>query len=455
MNVLGYLQRLGKALMLPIATLPIAGILLRLGQPDVFDIPFIAEAGNAIFSQLPLLFAAALAAGLNKDNDAAGAIAGIVGYFVLTEALAVLDPSLNLGVFGGVIMGITAGELYRRFHTIRLPEFLGFFAGKRFVPIITGVSALVIALIMSVVWPTVSSGIDIMSNWMLESDIGGKFGYGFVNRMLLPIGLHHILNSIVWFGMGEYEGVTGEMLLFAAGDPSAGLMLSGYYVVTLFALPAACLAIYQCAHKDKKAAVGGMLASIAFTAFLTGITEPIEYTFMFLAPVLYFFHAILTGLALVIAAALNIHMSFGFSSGLIDYFIFFNAPAANNAWMLLPLSLVFALIYYTLFVFAIKRFDIKTPGREDEVEATVVASKNEDELAQQYLLALGGKSNLESIDACITRLRLTLINPSLVDEDTLKQLGAKGVVKVGEKNLQVVLGPLAEIMAGKMKNTSA
>ncbi|MFO6424708.1 N-acetylglucosamine-specific PTS transporter subunit IIBC [Motilimonas sp. KMU-193] len=451
MNILGYLQRLGKALMLPIATLPVAGLLLRLGQPDVFAMPFIEAAGSAIFSQMPILFAAAIAAGLSKNSDAAAALAGMVGYFILTEALKVLDPALNLGVFGGVMIGVLAGELYNKFHDIRLPEFLGFFGGKRFVPIITGLSALGLAVLMSIIWPPVSAGIDAFSNWMLASEVGGKFGYGFVNRLLIPVGLHHIINSIVWTVMGEYNGVTGEMLRFAAGDPDAGLMLSGFYPVLMFALPASCLAIYHSARKENRPAVGGMLLSIAFTAFLTGITEPIEYTFMFLAPVLYFIHAVLTGVSLAVAAALDIHMSFGFSAGLIDYVLFFNAPAAKNAWMLVPLGLAFSLVYYSLFMLAIRIFNIQTPGRE---EASVTEQANDldsSELAHSYIRALGGKANLTQIDACITRLRLSIADKSQVDEAQLKALGAKAVVHVGDKNLQVILGPMAEIIAGEMK----
>ncbi|WP_028022296.1 N-acetylglucosamine-specific PTS transporter subunit IIBC [Enterovibrio calviensis] len=451
MNVMGYLQRLGKALMLPIATLPVAGLLLRLGQPDVFGMPFIEAAGSAIFSHMPILFAAAIAAGLSKNTDAAAAIAGMVGYYILTEALQVLNPELNLGVFGGVIVGVLAGELFNKYHNIRLPEFLGFFGGKRFVPIVTGVCALLLAVLMSVIWPPISAGIDAFSYWMLDSEIGGKFGYGFINRMLIPVGLHHIINSIVWTVMGEYNGVTGEMLRFAAGDPSAGLMLSGFYPILMFALPASCLAIYHSARKENRPAVGGMLLSIAFTAFLTGITEPIEYTFMFLAPVLYFIHAVLTGVSLVIAAALDIHMSFGFSAGLIDYVLFFNAPSAKNAWMLVPLGLAFSLAYYSLFMLAIRLFDIQTPGREDTTMVMANSDVDSSQLAHDYIKALGGKTNLTHIDACITRLRLTVNDKNIIDEPQLKALGAKAVVHVGDKNLQVILGPMAEIVAGEMK----
>lgn len=450
MNILGYFQKLGKALMLPIAVLPVAGILVRFGQPDLLDIGFIAQGGQAIFDNLPLLFAMGVAAGLSKDNSAAAAIAAVVGLFVMNAALSVLNKDINMGAAGGIIAGVVAGHLYNRFYTIKLPEFLGFFAGKRFVPIITGLSALALALAFSIIWPPIQAVINSLGEWMLSSGSAGTFSYGVGNRLLIPFGLHHILNTMVWFVFGEYNGVTGEISRFWANDPSAGVMLSGFFPVMMFGLPAAAIAFYVTAKAENKVKVGGMLASVAFTSFLTGITEPLEFLFMFLAPALFVVHAILMGISLVVAQALDIHLVFSFSAGLIDYVLNFNAPAAKNTWMLIPVGLVFGAVYFVVFVTAIRVFNLKTPGREDDVEAATDDSEST-ELVTSYMGALGGKANLTDIDACITRLRLTVVDRNLVDNEKLKKLGAKGVVNVGANNVQVVLGPQAESVATALK----
>lgn len=453
MNILGYAQKLGKALMLPIAVLPVAGLLLRFGQPDLLDLAFIAEAGQVIFSNLPLLFALGVAAGLSHDNSSAAAIAGGVGYLIMTAALKSLDESLNPDALGGIIMGITAGHLYNRFHNIKLPEFLGFFGGKRFVPIVTGLAALVVALLLSVIWPGVQSAIGAMGDWLLESGPAGAFTYGFANRLLIPFGLHHIINSIVWTVFGEYNGVTGELARFWAEDPTAGYILSGFFPVMMFGLPAGAYAMYLAAKKENRANVSGMLISVALTAMLTGITEPLEYLFMFLAPVLFVLHAILMGISVMIAQMLEVRLVFSFSAGLIDYLLNFNAPNANNAWILLPMGLAFAAVYFVVFSVAIRMMNLPTPGREEEVSQIKTGGEAElpDELAGAYLDALGGKANLTTIDACITRLRLTVKDMDRVDEIRVKALGAKGVVKVGSNNLQVILGPQAEQISTEMK----
>jgi len=450
MNILGYFQKLGKALMLPIAVLPVAGILMRFGQPDLLDIAFIGKGGESIFSNLPLLFAMGVAAGLSKDNSAAAAISAAVGFFIMNTAMTTLNPDVNPGVAGGIVIGITAGHLYNRFYTIKLPEFLGFFAGKRFVPIITGLTALGLAVAFNIVWPPVQAAINVFGEWMLTSGSAGTFSYGVANRLLIPFGLHHILNTMVWFVFGEYNGVTGEISRFWANDPSAGVMLSGFFPVMMFGLPAAAAAFYVTAKAENKVKVAGMLASVAFTSFLTGITEPLEFLFMFLAPALFVIHAILMGISLMVAQALDIHLVFSFSAGLVDYLLNFNAPAAKNAWMLVPMGLVFGGAYFIIFMSAIRMFNLKTPGREDSLE-TAEPNAQTTGLVSAYMEALGGKSNLTDIDACITRLRLTVADRGLVDANKLKSLGAKGVVNVGANNVQVVLGPQAEAVATEMK----
>ncbi|WP_279152188.1 N-acetylglucosamine-specific PTS transporter subunit IIBC [Photobacterium iliopiscarium] len=458
MSILGHFQKLGNAIMFPIAVLPIAGILLRIGQPDLLNIPFIAAGGQAVFTNLALLFAMGVAGGFSKDNSAAAAIAAAVGYFIMMAAMKTLNADVDPGVAGGIIIGACAGLLYNRFHAIKLPEFLGFFGGKRFVPIITGLVALILAFAFSVIWPPVQDGINHLGQWILTSGVPGEFVYGVANRLLIPLGLHHILNSMVWFVFGNYtdpatgQVVTGEISRFFAGDPSAGRILSGFFPVVMFGLPSAALAFYVTAKKENKKVVGGMLLSVALTAFLTGITEPIEFMFMFLAPGLYVVHAILMGLSIVVASMLNIHMAFSFSSGLIDYILNFNAPAAHNSWEIIPMGLVVGALYFVIFVGAIKMFNLKTPGREDAPEEdSNPDSDSKADLAVQYLAALGGKDNLTDISACITRLRLGIVDRTIINDAKLKQLGAKGVVNVGSNNLQVIIGPQAEIIANQMK----
>ena len=458
MSILGHFQKLGNAIMFPIAVLPIAGILLRIGQPDLLNIPFIAAGGQAVFTNLALLFAMGVAGGFSKDNSAAAAIAAAVGYFIMMAAMKTLNADVDPGVAGGIIIGACAGLLYNRFHAIKLPEFLGFFGGKRFVPIITGLVALILAFAFSVIWPPVQDGINHLGQWILTSGVPGEFVYGVANRLLIPLGLHHILNSMVWFVFGNYtdpatgQVVTGEISRFFAGDPSAGRILSGFFPVVMFGLPSAALAFYVTAKKENKKVVGGMLLSVALTAFLTGITEPIEFMFMFLAPGLYVVHAILMGVSIVVASMLNIHMAFSFSSGLIDYILNFNAPAAHNSWEIIPMGLVVGALYFVIFVGAIKMFNLKTPGREDAPEEdSNPDSDSKADLAVQYLAALGGKDNLTDISACITRLRLGIVDRTIINDAKLKQLGAKGVVNVGSNNLQVIIGPQAEIIANQMK----
>ena len=480
MNAFSYLQRLGKALMLPIATLPVAAILLRLGQPDVFNIPFIASAGGGIFDSLPLLFALGIAIGLAKDNAGAAALAGAVGLLVLTKATAVINASINMSFFAGIIAGVVAGHCYNRFSNTKLPDFLAFFAGKRLVPIMTGLICLFIAWVCGYVWPSVQHGIDTFSLLVSRSGEPGWFIYGVLNRALIPFGLHYILHSVFWFSLGDclkvsydaasavhniclapdvvkglvvggtvpgIEGSTitqiatdltrGDLNRFFAGDPHAGVYMAWAYPIFMGGLPGAALAMYFAAPKARRSAVGGMLLSVALTAFLTGITEPIEFSFLFLAPALYALHAVLAGVSMVIANSLGVLHGFGFSAGLIDFVL--NWGLATKPWILIP-----------LFTFAIRVFRLKTPGREEE-DAITGDSDDQSEAIARYIVALGGKENLTSVDACITRLRLTLVDNSLLDEPELKALGAKGILKMGTRNAQVILGPQAERIALKIR----
>jgi PTS system N-acetylglucosamine-specific IIC component len=459
-------QRLGRALMLPIAVLPVAALLLRLGAPDVLDIPFIAKGGGVLFDQLPLLFSIGVAVGLSKDTQGAAGLAGGVGYLVLTAALGSLDKSLNMGVLSGIIMGVAAGEIYNKSYGIKLPDWLGFFGGKRFAPIATGVAAIVLALIFSLVWPPIQGAMSATGAWIIGAGPLGAFVYGVLNRLLIPTGLHHILNNMMWFQFGDFVNATGQLVhgdlhRFFAGDKSAGLYMTGFFPVMMFGLPAACLAMYSTAHAESRKVVAGMLLSVAVTSFVTGITEPIEYLFMFLSPGLYAAHALLTGANMALCHALGVKMGFGFSAGAIDYAL--NYGLGSKAWMILVIGAGDFALYFLVFFFAIKTLDLKTLGRDPKPQPEFAASVQEAariatsalpadmaELAKAYLKALGGKENLESIDSCITRLRLLVKEQSRVDEPGLLALGAKAVLRIGDRGLQVVVGTQAENVASAM-----
>ena len=450
-NWFAKLQSIGKALMLPIAVLPAAALLLRFGAPDLLNIPFITKAGGAVFDNLALIFAIGIAVGLAKDNNGAAGLAGAIGYLILTAGLKAINKDLNMSVLAGIISGIEAGYLYNRFYDIKLPEFLGFFGGRRFIPIVTALTSIVLAGIFGVIWGPCQAVIHAIGEWIIGAGIVGTFVYGVLNRLLIPLGLHHILNSFIWFVFGEYTtpaGVvaTGDLNRFFAGDPHAGMFMGGFYIIFMFAMPAVALAMYRAAKPENRSKVGGVLVSVAFTAFLTGITEPIEFMFMFLAPALYVIHAILTGLALSIAYSFGILHGFGFSAGFIDYVL--NWGLATKPILLIPVGLVFAVIYYVLFSWAIRRFDIPTIGRYDE-EIAIADDTDISEYTVRLTEKLGGTENLESVQSCITRLRLTVKAADKVDDAALKALGVKGVIKKGS-TVQVIVGTRAELIADEM-----
>jgi PTS system N-acetylglucosamine-specific IIC component len=476
-QVLSSLQRVGGALMLPIAVLPIAGLLLRLGQPDLLNYPSMAAAGEAIFANLGLLFAIGVAVGLARENHGAAGLASVVGYLVTTKGAEVLisvPPDAVAGLTGqahdlavaaykahelgklsvpvGILSGLLAGALYNRFSNIQLPSYLAFFGGRRFVPIASGFAGLVLAAVFGWEWQHVENGMDALSRSVLHAGSVGLFAYGVLNRVLIVTGLHHIINNIAWFLLGDYNGTTGDLKRFMAGDPSAGAFMAGFFPVMMFGLPAACLAMYHAARPERRRAVGGLLASIALTSLLTGVTEPIEFTFMFLAPALYAVHALLTGIAFVIMNALQVRLGFGFSAGLFDYVLNFNK--ATRPLLLLPVGLAYFALYYGLFRFVIVWLNLKTPGREDDAVATDAAAENQPpaDRALAYIKALGGASNIVALDACTTRLRLVVASQSAVDAEALKRLGVRGMVKPSANALQVVVGTNADLVAGEMKS---
>ncbi|MBB3141164.1 N-acetylglucosamine-specific PTS transporter subunit IIBC [Halomonas organivorans] len=443
------LQRLGRSLMLPIAVLPVAGLLLRLGQPDLLDIAFVAEAGNAIFANLALIFAIGLAVGFADDNNGAAGLAGVIGYLVLDAVLKTLNPDINMGVLAGVIIGSVAGLLYNRYKAIQLPDYLAFFGGRRFVPIATGLAAVGLGIVFGWAWPVIQSGIDGLGHWLIEAGALGKFVYGALNRLLIVTGLHHVLNSFVWFVFGSFDGATGDLNRFFAGDPSAGGFMAGFFPVMMFGLPAAALAMYHAAPRSRRAQVGGLLMSLALTAFLTGVTEPIEFTFMFLAPLLYGFHAVMTGVSMALMQWLDVKLGFTFSAGAFDYALSYGL--STHGWLMLPVGLAYAALYYMVFRWAIVRFDLPTPGREPENEAAEAAPAAIGERGPAFVAALGGANNLTSVGACTTRLRLVLADAGAIDEPALKSLGSRGVLKLGGGGLQVILGPIADGVADEIR----
>ncbi|PLR75544.1 PTS glucose transporter subunit IICBA [Bacillus sp. V3-13] len=493
----GVLQKVGKALMLPVALLPAAGLLLAFGNalqnPALLELaPFLENrgvemvasvmegAGNIIFGNLPLLFAVGVAIGLAGGEGVAG-LAAIIGYLIMNvtmgtvlgieaadlegslEYAAVLGiPTLQTGVFGGIIVGILAAYMYNRFYEIELPSYLGFFAGKRFVPIVTAASAVLLGLLMILIWPRIQNGLNTFSQNMVHAYLPlSAFVFGVIERALIPFGLHHIFYSPFWYEFGQYTNAAGEIVrgdqrIFmeqirdGVQELTAGTFMTGKFPFMMFGLPAAALAIYQEARPERKTIVGGLMASAALTSFLTGITEPIEFSFLFVAPLLFAIHTIFAGLSFMTMHLLDVKIGMTFSGGLIDYILFGLINPQTNAWLVIPVGLVFAIIYYFGFRFAIRKFNLMTPGREEVKEEKMTTTQAGD-LAYNILDAMGGKENIAHLDACITRLRVSVNDIKNVDKDRLKKLGAAGVLEVGD-NIQAIFGPRSETIKGQMKD---
>ncbi|QIK71534.1 PTS transporter subunit EIIC [Propioniciclava coleopterorum] len=481
------LQRLGKSLMLPIALLPAAGILLRLGQDDLLgriDAPVIgpffdamSAAGNAIFANLPLLFAVGVAIGFAKKADGSTALSAVAGYLVIDGVFKSMSPvvlkdvvdkageqaMINYGVFAGIIVGLLTAWLFDKYHDIQLPTYLGFFGGRRFVPIVVSLATLITGFALSYFYPIFNAGLTGLGQFIAASGVFGAFTYGFVNRMLIPLGLHHIVNSYIWFIYGDYVTptgvVTGELTRFAAGDPAAGALTAGFYPILMFGLPAAALAMIHVARPAQKKLAAGILTAAGLTAFLTGITEPLEFAFMFVAFPLYVVHALLTGLSMAIAYALDIHLGFSFSAGLIDLLLYGTAPAAKNIPLLIGLGLAFAVFYYFLFRFVIIKWNMMTPGRAEladieDAEVAAAGALGDNAKAEQLIAAFGGRENLKHVDACITRLRIEVGDKAKVNQNRLKALGAAGVIEVGN-NVQAVFGPQADALKSSIQSALA
>ena len=435
--------------------LPIAGLLLRLGQPDLFDWAAMAAAGNAIFANLGLLFAVGVGVGLARENHGAAGLAALVGFLVTTRVVATMlhvDPeSLSkLSIPVGLLSGVIAGIGYNRYSGMELPSYLSFFGGRRFVPILSGLIGLALGAVIGLAWPYLEHAMDATSEAILGAGSWGLFAYGLLNRILIVTGLHHILNNFAWFIVGDYHGSTGDLNRFFAGDPTAGAFMSGFFPVMMFGLPGACLAMYRTAKPERRAGVAGLLLSLGLTSFLTGVTEPIEFTFMFLAPLLYALHALATGLAMVVMNAFGVRLGFSFSAGLVDYVL--NFSHAQRPLWLLPIGAGYFALYYAVFRVVIVRLNLATPGREaDEPVPSASSQRSPQGRASAFVQALGGARNLTEVAACTTRLRLLLVDNKNIDEAALKQLGARGVLRASTNGLQVVLGPIADQVAGEIR----
>lgn len=472
-RILGFLQTIARSLMIPIAVLPAAAILLRIGKIE-FDYPFLTQfaqvcklGGSAIFDNLPLLFAIGIAIGMTGGEGIA-ALASTVGYLVFQNVLGnfdTLDQSgnviehLDMGVLGGIMTGFITVYYYRRFKNLKLPTVLGFFGGKRFIPIITSLSMVLVGVLMGIIWPTVQEWIRSLGMWIMSGGGFGVFTYGFFNRLLIPTGLHHILNSIAWYQIGDFteasgKVVHGDMTRFFAGDLSAGRFMSGFFPVMMFGLPAAALAMIKFVHVKHKKMVVSILLSSGLTSFFTGVTEPIEFAFMFASPILYFVHAILTGSALMLTYLLDIKLGFSFSAGLIDFMLNWNL--GSNTVMILLVGLGYFVAYYFIFIMVIKFFRLKTPGREIQEnhsgESSPVKAYNLEERVALVIRQVGGMNNVISVDACITRLRLKLRHEMILQESELAKLGAYGVMNMGRGNVHIVFGTDSELIKDGILN---
>ncbi|MGG6110747.1 N-acetylglucosamine-specific PTS transporter subunit IIBC [Pantoea allii] len=490
--MLSYLQRVGRALMVPVATLPAAAILMGIGywiDPDSWGAgnafaALLIKSGGAIIENMSVLFAIGVAYGMSKDKDGAAALTGFVGFLVVTTLcspaavamiqkipVAQVPPAFGKisNQFVGILVGVLSAEVYNRFSHVELPKAFSFFSGRRLVPILVSFLMILVAFILMYIWPLIFNGLVNFGEHIQKLGSVGAGVYAFFNRLLIPVGLHHALNSVFWFdvaGINDIPKFLGGAQSLANGTAIPGITgryQAGFFPIMMFGLPGAALAIYHCARPENRVKVGSIMLAAAFAAFFTGITEPLEFSFMFVAPVLYVIHAVLTGISVFIAASMHWIAGFGFSAGLVDLVLSTRNPLATHWYMLIPQGLVFFVIYYVVFRFTIKKFNLMTPGRElavagDEtdgydvnVDTTDNGESATESLARRYIGAVGGSENLTAIDACITRLRLNVKDASQVNEGVAKRLGASGVIRLNKQSVQIIVGTQAESIAMAMK----
>ena len=471
-----YLQKLGKSLMLPVACLPVASILMGIGYwmdptgwgANSVAAAFLIKAGSSLIDNMGILFAIGVGVGMSDDNDGTSGLAGLVSWLMITTLLSVKVVAMFKGIdeaavspafgkiqnqFIGILSGVIGATCYNKFKNTRLPDFLGFFSGKRCVAIVTAFASIIAALVLFFAWPLIYGALVNFGKAIVSTGSIGAGIYAFFNRLLIPVGLHHALNSVFWF---DVAGINEIANFWSANGTKGvtGMYLTGFFPVMMFGLPAAAFAMYRCAKTNKKKAAAGILLAAALSSFVTGVTEPLEFAFMFLAPALYVAHALLTGISMAVVAALPVRAGFNFSAGLVDWILSFASPMALNPLYLLGIGLVVGVIYYLVFVVMIKKFDLKTPGREDDEDDdsnAVLANNNYTEVAKIILEGLGGPSNITSIDNCITRLRLEVKDSTLVNEKKIKSSGVSGVIRPGKTSVQVIVGTQVQFVADEFK----
>ncbi|MBD2782267.1 PTS transporter subunit EIIC [Xenorhabdus sp. 42] len=495
MNILSYLQRIGRALMVPVATLPAAAILVGVGYwidptgwgADNALAAFLITSGNAILDNMGMLFAVGIAYGMSKDKDGAAALAGLIGFIVVMTLCSPAAVSMIKSIpieevpkafskinnqFIGILVGVLSAELYNRYSNVELPQALAFFSGRRLVPILNSFLMIIISFILMFVWPIVYGWLVAFGESIMGFGSTGAGLYAFFNRLLIPVGLHHALNSVFWFdvaGINDIPNFLGGQKSIEAGTAVLGMTgryQAGFFPIMMFGLPGAALAIYHCARPENKAKVAGLMMAGAFAAFFTGVTEPLEFSFMFVAPLLYVLHAIMTGISVYIAAAMHWIAGFGFSAGFVDMLLSSRNPLAVHWYMLIPQGLVFFCLYYVVFRFTIRKFNLMTPGRE--ISATPPTGTNDfmaekerspenniQKEAYQYIASVGGSDNLTNIDSCITRLRLSVHDSGLINDKLVKHLGAAGVIRLNKQSVQIIVGTRAELVAMAMKDILA
>ncbi|SEG28305.1 PTS system, N-acetylglucosamine-specific IIC component [Butyrivibrio sp. Su6] len=473
-----YLQKIGKSLMLPVAVLPAAGILYGIGYwidptgwgANSVVAAFFIKAASAIIDQIPILFAIGVSVGMAKDHDGTSALAGLVSFLMITTLLSTGAVAMYRGVdasevpaafgkisnaFIGILAGVIGSSCYNRYKDTKLPDWLAFFSGKRCVAIVTAAASIVCAVILYFIWPIIFGALVAFGKAILGLGPVGAGIYAMLNRALIPLGLHHALNAVFWF---DTAGINDLGLFWSGADGAVkgvtGQYMTGFFPVMMFGLPAGALAMYHTAKDSKKKTAASLLLAGALASFFTGITEPLEFAFMFMAPGLYLVHAVLTGISAIVCAMLPLRIGFNFSAGFVDWFLSFKAPMAVNPWLLIPVGLVFAVIYYVVFRIVIVKFDLKTPGREDdEEEENKIELSNDDftTMAKIILEGLGGKENIKEYDYCATRVRVEVNDYTQVDEKTIKKAGVAGVVRPSKSTVQVIVGPKVQFVFDEIK----
>ena len=464
-KIMKQLSKLGKAMLIPIAATPVAGLLARISSPDMLNMPVVNNAAWVVFGMLDLLFAVGAVIAYAKTKDKAIPIIGaVISLSVFKSVLTFMNETVSMGVFAGIVVGVMTAIVYNYSKEWKTPQMFSFFTGEKFVVTLAPLVAIPLGMAFSYIWVPCQAGLNNFGIWIAGAGALGVFVFGLTNRLLIPIGLHHVVNTYIYYELGSFvtstgEVVKGEIPRFLAGDPTAGLFLAMFFIPMMFGLPGACAAITKTAKPSKKAETKSLMSSGALTTFVAGITEPVEFSFMFVAPKLYVLHAFLTGVAGAILYLCDVHFGMSINFCVIDFILNFNL--STNGWVIIPVGIVFFFIYYFGFKFLIEKFDMKTPGREDdftiedeisEEEMNIkLESTNYAYMAKKLLQNIGGKDNVEEVESCVTRLRLELKDGSLINETNIKKTGAKGIVKLSDTSIQIIIGTEVNKVAKEFK----